>query len=221
MSNRVLLVIDDPFELSSVAAGLRLHGVNIVGEAQKKSSAIILFRSMQPNVIVIDMHRSNQSSIDIAGAVRKESASIGVVLLSSCADIRLVGEDATQLPSGVKIVLKNSLHNLSSLCDVISDARRFADQTPLCWISGGVTIDERAAQNLMSQLSNIQIETLRYVADGLTNAEIGRIRFVSEKAIEQIVSRIAMNLNIQPDPRKNMRVELVQEYMKWIGAPAH
>lgn len=221
MSNRVLLVIDDPFELSSVAAGLKLHGVNIVGEAQKMSAAIILFRSMQPNVIVLDMHRSHESSIDIAATVRKESASIGVVLLSSCADLRLVGKNAGELPKGVKIVLKNSPHNLSSLCDVISDARRFEDQTPICWISGGVTIEQRAAQNLMSQLSNIQIETLRYIADGLTNAEIGRIRFVSEKAIEQIVSRIAMSINIQPDPRKNMRVQLVQEYMKWIGAPSH
>lgn len=221
MSDRVLLIIDDPFELSSVAAGLKLHGVDVVGEARKKTTAINLFRSLQPNVIVVDMHRSNESSLDVVCALRKESASIGVVLLMSCADMRLVGEDASKLPTGVKIVLKNSLHNLLSLCDVISDARAFEDQTPTCWINGGVTVENQAAENLMSKLSDIQIQTLRYVADGLTNGEIGRIRFVSEKAIEQLVSRIAMNLNIQPDPRKNMRVELVQEYMKWIGAPVH
>lgn len=221
MSNRVLLVMDDPFELSSVSAGLKLHGVDIVGEAQKMSGAVILFRSMQPNIIIVDMHRSHETSLDIVGAIRKESTAIGVILLSSCADLRLVGQNTTTLPSGVKIVLKNSLHNLSSLCEVISDSLNFQDQTPVCWISGGVSIDHKTAQNLMSRLSNIQIETLRYVADGLTNAEIGRIRFVSEKAIEQIVSRIAMSINIQADPRKNMRVELVQEYMKWIGAPTY
>jgi DNA-binding NarL/FixJ family response regulator len=59
------------------------------------------------------------------------------------------------------------------------------------------------------------------VAEGLTNAEIGRLRFVSEKAIEQILSRVAITLNIQPDHRKNMRVVLVNEYMRWIGAPSH
>jgi two-component system response regulator EvgA len=73
----------------------------------------------------------------------------------------------------------------------------------------------------MSGLSDLQIETLRYVAEGLTNAEIGRLRFVSEKAIEQILSRVAISLNIQPDHRKNMRVQLVNEYMRWIGAPTH
>jgi DNA-binding NarL/FixJ family response regulator len=73
----------------------------------------------------------------------------------------------------------------------------------------------------MSKLTNIQVETLRLVAKGLTNAEIGRIRFVSEKAVEQIVSRIAQVLNVQPDRTKNMRVLLVREFFSWIGAPTH
>jgi len=73
----------------------------------------------------------------------------------------------------------------------------------------------------MSGLSDVQVETLRYVAEGLTNAEIGRLRFVSEKAIEQILSRVAISLNIQPDHRKNMRVQLINEYMRWIGAPSY
>ncbi len=50
MSDRVLVIIDDPFELSSVGAALKLHSVDVVGEARKKSAAINLFRSMQPNV---------------------------------------------------------------------------------------------------------------------------------------------------------------------------
>jgi hypothetical protein len=44
---------------------------------------------------------------------------------------------------------------------------------------------------------------------------------VSEKAIEQILSRVAITLNIQPDHRKNMRVQLVNEFHSWIGAPTH
>jgi DNA-binding NarL/FixJ family response regulator len=91
----------------------------------------------------------------------------------------------------------------------------------VAWVNGGVTMYDKDSRGLMSNLSNIQIETLRHVADGLTNAEIGRIRYVSEKAIEQILSRVAITLNIQPDHRKNMRVQLVKEYLKWIGAPTH
>ena len=221
MSDRVLVIIDDPFELSSVGAALKLHGVNVVGEARKKSAAINLFRSMQPNVLLLDMHKTDESSIEIATAIRKESPEIGVVILVPCADMRLIGEDSSKLPVGTLLVIKNSLNNLSALCEVISTSRLVNSDDRVAWVNGGVTMYDKDSRGLMSNLSNIQIETLRHVADGLTNAEIGRIRYVSEKAIEQILSRVAITLNIQPDHRKNMRVQLVKEYLKWIGAPTH
>ena len=85
MSDRVLVIIDDPFELSSVGAALKLHSVDVVGEARKKSAAINLFRSMQPNVLLIDMHKTTESSVEIANAIRKEAPTIGVVILVACA----------------------------------------------------------------------------------------------------------------------------------------
>ncbi|MEN9736674.1 MAG: hypothetical protein RL129_1385 [Actinomycetota bacterium] len=50
--------MDDAFELSTIGAALKLHGINVIGEAQKASTAISLMRSMQPNVLLIDMHLS-------------------------------------------------------------------------------------------------------------------------------------------------------------------
>jgi DNA-binding NarL/FixJ family response regulator len=221
MSDRVLVIIDDPFELSSVGAALKLHGVDVVGEARKKSTAINLFRSLQPYVLLIDMHKGQEYSVDIAHAIRKEAPGIGVVILVPCADMRLIGEDLSQMPEGTWLVLKNSLSSLTALCDVISASRSFDKDAPVAWVNGGITLRNKESHSLMSSLSDIQIQTLRYAADGLTNAEIGRLRFVSEKAIEQILSRVAIALNIQPDHRKNMRVQLVNEFHQWIGAPTH
>jgi DNA-binding NarL/FixJ family response regulator len=221
MNDRVLVIIDDPFELSTVGAALKLHGINVVGEARKKSTALNLFRSLQPNILLLDMHKSQECSIDIAVTIRKESPTIGIVILVPCADVRLIGKQLSELPAGTLLVLKNSLNNLATLCDVITSSRSFNADDPVVWVNGGVTLHTRESQPLMSGLSDIQVETLRYVAEGFTNAEIGRARFVSEKAIEQVLSRVAISLNIQPDHRKNMRVQLINEYMKWIGAPTH
>jgi DNA-binding NarL/FixJ family response regulator len=221
MSDRVLVIIDDSFELSSVGAALKLHGVDVVGEARKKSTAVNLFRSLQPHVLLIDMHKSQEHSVDIAHTIRKEAAGIGVVILVPCADVRLIGEELSHMPPGTKLVLKESLNSLTALCDVISASRVFNQTDSVAWVNGGITLYEKDSHSLMSSLSDIQIQTLRFAADGLTNAEIGRLRFVSEKAIEQVLSRVAIALNIQPDHRKNMRVQLVNEFHQWIGAPTH
>jgi DNA-binding NarL/FixJ family response regulator len=219
MSDRVLLVIDDAFELSTMAAALKMHGTNVIGEAQKKSSAILLLRSMRPNVLLIDMHLSSEHSIEIANQIRKESPMIGVVILVACPDLRLLGELTCDIPIGAKVVIKKSMNSVAALCDVISESRNFLPDSPITWVNGNQSIQEKAQEVLMAHLTDLQIETLRLVADGLTNAEISRMRFVSEKAIEQLVSRIAMVLNVQPDRTKNLRVQLVGQYFKWIGAP--
>jgi len=172
-------------------------------------------------VLLIDMHKSQEHSVDIAHAIRKEAPGIGVVILVPCADMRLIGEDLAKMPPGTLLVLKDSLSNLTALCDVISASRTFQPDQKVAWVNGGITLSDKQSHGLMSSLSDIQIQTLRYAADGLTNAEIGRLRFVSEKAIEQVLSRVAIALNIQPDHRKNMRVQLVNEFHKWIGAPTH
>ena len=221
MSDRVLLVMDDAFELSTMAAALKMHGINVIGEARKESSAVLLMRSMQPNVLLIDMHSSNEHSIAIATAIRKESPQIGVVILVACADLRLLGELTCNIPTGAKVVIKKSMNNVAALCDLISESRIFDPESSVTWINGNVSVHEKALEKLISHLTDLQIDTLRLVADGLTNAEIGRIRFVSEKAIEQMVSRIALILDVQPDKTKNLRVQLVGEYLKWIGAPTH
>ena len=221
MSDRVLVVMDDAFELSTMAAALKMHGTNVIGEARKLSSALLLMRSMQPNVLLIDMHLSKEHSIEIAKAIRKESPTIGVVMLVACADLRLLGEVTCDIPLGAKVVIKKSMSSVSALCDVISESRIFSSESLVTWVNGNVSLPEKALENLMSHLTDVQIETLRLVADGLTNAEISRLRFVSEKSVEQVVSRIAMVLNVQPDRSKNMRVQLVGEYFKWIGAPRH
>jgi DNA-binding NarL/FixJ family response regulator len=221
MSDRVLIVMDDAFELSTMSSALKMHGTNVIGEAQKESSAILLLRSMQPNILLIDMHYSEEHSIAIANVIRRESPEIGVVMLVPCADFRLLGELHSEIPMGTKVVIKKTMNNLAALCDVFSDSRNIVVDAPVTLVNGNVLLEERALQNLKSHLTDIQIQTLRLVAEGLTNAEISRMRFVSGKSVEQIVSRIAQVLNVQPDRTKNLRVQLVGQYFKWIGAPRH
>ena len=89
------------------------------------------------------------------------------------------------------------------------------------WISLHSTIHANSFLTILNELTDIQIETLRLVAQGLSNSEIARVRFVSEKSVEQIVARVAQHLSISPDRSKNLRVILTGEYFKWLGAPRH
>ena len=51
---RVMVASDDAFELTTMSASLRLHGVHVVAEASNRATAENTFRSLQPDVLIIE-----------------------------------------------------------------------------------------------------------------------------------------------------------------------
>jgi DNA-binding NarL/FixJ family response regulator len=222
MNARVLVVVDDGFELSTLVPALRLHEMDIIGEARSESMALNLLQRLQPDVVLLDMHIAGVSAIKIAVNLRKSNPIVGLVILESCSDVRLLGDRHVEIPVGTKLILKKSATDILILCAAISEASDSAVAgQDVSWINGSVAMKEKTVQGLLAHLTDAQVQTLRLVADGFTNAQIGRVRYTSEKAVEQIISRVAQELNIHPDRNRNMRVQIVNEYYKWLGAPHH
>ena len=69
-----------------------------------------------------------------------------------------------------------------------------------------------------SGLTDAQVDTLRLLAAGLSNAEIARARFVTEKSVEQAIARAAKRLGVVATTSVNQRVSLARAYFRLIGA---
>ncbi len=221
-TSRVLLINDDSFELATMAASLRLHSVNVVGEASNMLIAENLFRSLQPEIVLIDLQFSGEEAVALLQRLRKIDPNLGIVITTSSPDLRLFGLLNKDIPRGSKIILKRSISDLSVITYALNESLTSAtDGTEMKWINFHKLVPEESFVTILTGLTDIQIETLRLVAQGLSNSEIAKVRFVSEKSVEQIVARIAQHLSIVPDRRRNLRVALAGEYFKWLGAPRH
>ncbi|MEY3650269.1 MAG: hypothetical protein RL370_972 [Actinomycetota bacterium] len=222
MNSRVLVIVDDAFEMSTLVATLRLHDIDVIGEAKSESMGLNLLRRLQPDVILLDMNIAGISSVKIAVNMRKENHNIGIVILNNCPDLRFMGESNEDVPTGTKMLIKKSIVDFTVLCTAINESKTAAvEMHKVAWINGNTSYQEKGVLALMAHLTDTQAEVLRLVADGMTNAQIGRTRYVSEKSVEQVISRVAQELHVHPDANKNMRVQLVSEYYRWLGAPHH
>jgi len=219
---RVMIASDDAFELTTMSAALRLHGINVVGEASNKVIAENTFRSLQPEVLIIDLTFADTKAVEIINAFRKINPVLGIVLMTACPDLRLLGVSEKTLPKGVEIVLKRSVADLGVLSFAITQSLEPSSMGGSAqWVRAHASLHENAFITVLSDFTDIQVATLRLVAQGLSNSEIAKVRFVSEKSVEQIVARIAQHLKVTPDRSRNLRVVITGEYFKWIGAPRH
>jgi DNA-binding NarL/FixJ family response regulator len=217
-----MIATEDAFELTTVSASLRLHGVNIVAEVQSQIVAENTFRSLQPEVVLFDLLFADSHVIEMIVGFRKTNPELGIVIMTACVDLRLLGIPAASIPRGVQIVLKRSIADLAILNSAITQSLESSSiMATAQWVNSAGSSYENAFGSVIHNFTDIQVATLRLLAQGLSNSEIAKVRFVSEKSVEQIVARIAQHLDVLPDRAKNLRVVITGEYFKCIGAPRH
>jgi DNA-binding NarL/FixJ family response regulator len=221
-SPTVLVASDDAFELATLSAALRLHSVNVVAEASTTEIAENLYKFLSPQVALIDLQFAGAEALALINKFRKVNPSLGVVLITACPDLRLLGLVEKQIPQGAQIVLKKSIADLTVVSHSIVRSIAAVDaKEKMSWVDSHGSLHENSFSSILNEFTDIQIETFRLLAKGLSNSEIAKVRVVSEKSVEQIVARIAQHLQVLPDRAQNLRVVLTGEYFKWIGAPRH
>jgi DNA-binding NarL/FixJ family response regulator len=221
-SPTVLIASDDAFELATLSSALRMQSINVVAEAHTEEIAQNLYKFLSPQVVLIDLQFAGEEALDLVNKFRKVNPLLGIVLMTACPDLRLLGLIEKQIPTGSQVILKKSVADLSVVSHAIANSvTAVAEKQKMSWIDSHGSLHENAFHSILTNFTDIQIETFRLLARGLSNSEIAKVRFVSEKSVEQIVARIAQHLRITPDRAQNLRVVLTGEYFKWIGSPRH
>jgi DNA-binding NarL/FixJ family response regulator len=221
-SPTVLVASDDVFELATLSAALRLQSINVVAEAGTDKIAENLYKFLSPEVVLIDLQFAGAESLKLVNKFRKVNPSLGIVLMTACPDLRLLGLIEKQIPQGAQVILKKSIADLSVVSHAIVRSIAAVDaKEKMSWMDSHGSLHENSFASILNEFTDIQIESFRLLAQGLSNSEIAKVRFVSEKSVEQIVARIAQHFKVLPDRAHNLRVVLTGEYFKWIGAPRH
>lgn len=206
MGLKAMVVEDDNFTRLSLVAALEQRGITVVLQTGSAGEAVAASKTTAVSVALLDLHLgSGPSGIDVAHALRRVDPKIGIVFLTSFSDPRLMNPSLPPLPGGSQYVTKQSVTDINVLFQAINDSMSTKRQ-------------DRQEQNpAFGNLSDIQIETLRLVAQGLTNAEIAKRRFVKPKSVELTINRVAKALGIPADATQNQRVHIAKVYFRAIG----
>lgn len=206
---RVLLVEDHDFTRTTVAASLRSEQCKVVASVPSARDALRAIEDHQVDCAVIDLNLGmGPNGLDLAHRLRDQDPNIGIVLLTTFKDPRLLSSDERSLPIGSVYLIKDDVRSTSQMREAIDTA-----------LANVKTKGKRLAPNKPTRLplTDTQMEILRMVAAGLTNAEIAERRGVTARAVQTAMTRILANAQIQPDPSVDVRVQLVKYYQSFGG----
>ena len=107
---RVLLVDDDPFTLLGLASTLRALNVEVVAEAGDAPTAMRAAHENRPDAAIVDLDLGEgPTGIDLARAMRRDLPNIGIVMVSTYTDPRLMGHNQAPLPDGSIYLVKRAI----------------------------------------------------------------------------------------------------------------
>lgn len=208
---KVLVIEDDPFARTSISGALTNAGLKVVAAAGDARSAINDFTMHDPHVIVADLDLGiGPTGIDLARSFRLRNPKLGIVVLTSYTDPRIFRNNISEMPAGCDYLVKNQISSIETVKAAVTNAFNNAQSKAL------VTFGTQTP-DWIHDLTQVQIETLRMVAQGLSNVEIAHQRFVSEKAVEQTISKIAKALVIPVATNQNQRVHLARIFFRLAG----
>ena len=196
----ILLVDDHSLVRSGVRAFLEAHeDLEVVGEAASGAEAVKLAGELAPDVVLMDLVMPEMDGVEATWRVRQVSPRTHVVVLTS------FHEDSHIFPAIKAGALSYLLKNVApeDLADAVrAAAKGEAILNPM--VAARLVEELRGAANHPGgrgvnpyhELSEREMEVLRLVAAGMSNADIANRLVLSEKTVKSHVSNILNKLHL-------------------------
>jgi DNA-binding NarL/FixJ family response regulator len=156
-----------------------------VAQAATGADAIDLYRTHRPDVVLLDLHLQDMPGTDVIREIREEFPQARIIVLTSYSDDESISQS---LRYGVRgYLLKESLHRelIAAIRAVYAGQRSIAPEISSRFLEG------------MSrpQMTPRELQILRQVADGYSNADIARDLGISHETVKVHVRGILAKLD--------------------------
>jgi len=191
----VLIVDDHAVVRQGVRAFLETHpDIIVVGEAASGTEAIRLVQEHIPDVAIVDLLLPEMDGIETTRQIRRISPHTQVVVLTS------YDEDRYIFPALRAGALSYILKEVSP-AELVEAIRRAARGEAVLHprVARRVIQEirgEEAGLNPFAELTERELEVLRLIAEGLSNAEIAERLVISQKTVKDHVSNILSKLHL-------------------------
>ncbi|MCS7259622.1 MAG: response regulator transcription factor [Anaerolineae bacterium] len=180
----------------------RQPDMRVVGEASNGEEAVRLAVQLRPDVVIMDVRMPGMSGVEATRRIKQEVPHVAVLVLTAHDDDEYIfallqaGANGYLLKTAEIDELVRAIRAVASGRSMLDPA--VAGKVMAQFASGRVPAEwtSSAKKDEFEGLTERELEILRLVGKGLTNKEIGRKLFISDRTVQAHLSNIFSKLGV-------------------------
>jgi len=191
--------------------------VDVLAGVGTSDELLTAVSQLRPDAVLTDIRMPpghQTEGIDAAHSIRQSYPQIGVVVLSQYSDASYAVQLFRDGTDGLGYLLKASVGELDDLLHALREVTSGRSVVDARVVELLVEQRIRQARSPLSALGPRELDVLKEMAEGKTNAVIGESLHLSESAIEKYVNAIFSKLGLSEERKISRRVAAVLAYLR-------
>ena len=163
----------------------------IVGEASCGEEAVALTRTLNPDVVLMDINMPGLNGIEATKVIKAEMPQVGIIALTIHEDEEYIFELVRAGVSGYILKDIQPEQLIKAIIDV-SEGKTAIQPTITAKLLGEFNrlSDKKANMFNPDQLTARELEVIKLIAQGMPNKEIASTLYISEKTVKNHITNI-------------------------------
>ena len=212
---RIALADDSALFRRGLATLLAASGVEVTAQVPSGTELLVAVAADLPDAVVLDLRMPpsfTDEGLVVAEQLRARFPTLGILVLSTYAEVSYAARLLSSGTRHVGYLLKDRVEDSDALLDAL---RRI--------VAGESVVDPDIVSRLLGrsrtasaveQLTAREQTVLRAMAEGRSNAAIGKELFLSAKTVETHIAAVFAKLGLPPSSDDNRRVLAVLTYLR-------
>lgn len=198
-------------------------GIEVVAAVGTAVELLEVVERLRPDAVVTDIRMPpghGTEGIEAAHRIRAAHPDVGVVILSQYADESYAFALLSEGTAGLAYLLKERVGDVRTLVAAIRQVAAGGSVVDPVVVDALVAHRVRLERSPLTGLTDRELDVLREMAQGRTNAAIAEALHLSESSIEKYSTSVFAKLGLTDEPGVHRRVAAVLAFLRDIGQAA-
>ncbi|MFB6673055.1 response regulator [Streptomyces sp. NPDC056390] len=172
--------------------------ISVVGDAENVEHALARGPALRPDVAVLDVRLPDGDGISVCRELRSQMPELACLMLTSFDDEEAL-LDAIMAGASGYVLKQIKGSDLVSAVRTVASGQSMLDPATTARLMRSLRTDPDATPELAPELASLsprERDILALIGDGLTNREIGKRLYLSEKTVKNHISRLLAKLGV-------------------------